>query len=190
MNLAYNPSSTEKNKDLRYEKNFWDFYNGNRADLDVILNSVCWRYSHSIEPAEMYSELILNLFNSRFLDRWDPSKSRLNTYITSLARGYARRIAGAQADAPFWNNDGYRRENWVRIPADIDTLEAPEETDLEERLQGLRKDYREICEDILAGMKHREICLDRGISASALRNIKKNIQKALVRRERNSHARF
>ena len=84
-------SESRRRINLTYKKgqDFWSFYTENQGDLDYIINSSCLDYANLISPEDMKQEILVALHQSAVLDRYDETKARLNSWITTLVRCHA-----------------------------------------------------------------------------------------------------
>jgi len=86
---------------LQYKKDFWSFYQANRNDIERIICHVCKQYvSDAVPPEDLRSEILLRLAQSNFLSTYTPAIATLNSYLSSMARGYARHAIRDQT--PVW----------------------------------------------------------------------------------------
>ena len=90
---------------LIYHKNFWDFYKSNTEDVKMILRSTAKFHAAILDPEDMYQELLIRLHKSPFLERYDESQSRLNTFFTSHVRGEALHIVHSIRDRLAWKKE-------------------------------------------------------------------------------------
>lgn len=77
----------------REDQDFWSFYMANSEDIDYIIDASCRMFKNIVPTEDMKLDILIELYRSGFLNRFDSTKARLNTYITSLVRGYAKTIA-------------------------------------------------------------------------------------------------
>ena len=87
--------SSRRKLHIQFHENqdFWTFYLANKEDVDYIIDASCRMFKKIVPTEDMKQDILIRLYRSEFLDRYDPTKARLNTYITSLVRGYAKSIA-------------------------------------------------------------------------------------------------
>jgi len=72
---------------------FWDFYLQNKREVDGIIWSVCWAHQEYFNPNEMYSEIIIRLHRSKFVEQFDPNKGSIfSTYLSMKVENYARHV--------------------------------------------------------------------------------------------------
>ena len=86
---------TRRKIELKYleHQDFWAFYMANKEDVDYIIEASCRMFQRIVPSEDMKTEILLELYRSGFLDRYDSTKARLNTYITSLVRAHAKTVA-------------------------------------------------------------------------------------------------
>jgi len=87
-----------------YARRFWKFYEKNERDINAILTHSCNQYGYCVDPREMHSEILVRLFNSRCLERFNPARTKLNSYLTTYIRGYASHISQRELDNPLWKS--------------------------------------------------------------------------------------
>lgn len=80
--------------------NFWTFYVSNYKDIELIIRSVANKYAALINPDDMYEELIISLQRNNVLSQFNPTKARLNTFLTMKVRGYAKHLLTKRLKEP------------------------------------------------------------------------------------------
>lgn len=96
MNVKSERKSTtlqgSMNLTLPEDGKFWTFYLDNKQDLDRIIYAAARKYQAVIPVNEMHTEVLIKLEGRKVLESFDPSKSRLNTFMTGRIRGYASHV--------------------------------------------------------------------------------------------------
>lgn len=89
-----------KSSHLEFHPDFWEFYRINRDSIDYIIGVAITKASAKypryipsrLEPEEIKNDVLRLLFLNNFMESWDASKSKLNTYLTNKARWYVKRV--------------------------------------------------------------------------------------------------
>jgi len=96
-------------------QDFWTFYLANKEDVDYIIDASCQRFNKIVPTEDMKLDILIELYRSGFLNRYDSTKARLSTYITSLVRGHAKTIAEREDPDLFPNEPRVKRRLPVRV---------------------------------------------------------------------------
>ncbi len=71
---------------------FGEYFKENENDITNLIRSVCCKFRDRMDPDELFSEVIITLYNSKFNMQYDPNKSTFNTYFVTKVKGYISHI--------------------------------------------------------------------------------------------------
>ena len=170
-------NDSRRKTNLKYIENqdFWEFYMANKDDVDLIIEASCRMFQKVVPTEDMKMDILIKLCESEFLNRFDATQAKLNTYITSLVRGHAKNIAQSECpnlfdpDAPFQVLDSDLNEGVsTSLNLPIVAEEVPEEMDVRylRRLGGQLNDglYKNLFTLLLQNKTGGEIAKEMGIS--------------------------
>ena len=83
--------------------NFWEFYVYNKEALDATIFSHIVSYQKYLDLDDLHQEIILRFYRCNVLAKFDPDKSKLNTYMINTINGYAQSIFHSMTKTHSWN---------------------------------------------------------------------------------------
>ena len=79
-----------------YTGTIWDLYAENKKDMDKILYHAALKYSNVMDPEEIVQGTLMFLDKRNALEKFNPSKARLNTYLTMKIKFYVKHVIEAE----------------------------------------------------------------------------------------------
>lgn len=80
--------------------NFWKFFVSNYKDIKSIIRNTANKYAALISPDDMHEELIISLQRNDILSQFNPTKAKLNTFLTMKVQGYAKHLLTKRLKEP------------------------------------------------------------------------------------------
>ena len=100
---------------LTYAPTFSDLFSANRKEVDYILQAACRTQTGRTDLQDLYQEVFYRLMKDPFLKRYDPTKSKLHTYLTNTARKQVNHIMEKVFHKPSWYEGDKKIGKWTRV---------------------------------------------------------------------------
>lgn len=114
--------------ELSYDPDFWTFYTLNESTIDRWIDGTIFRLTHSEDP-DLRNDVLVVLHDRNVLGSYDPSKARLNTYLTTCIHNAVVSLLRKESTRTRWKAwHGQRLDNQEYLRAEVvpDTTVAVE----------------------------------------------------------------
>lgn len=85
------------------DTNFWHFYVKNQKAVDAIMQACIDCYSRRIDVKDAKQDILLRLYRCNVLSRFNPARSKLNTWLTVTIGRYMQSLLRANDKKPYWD---------------------------------------------------------------------------------------
>ena len=94
---------TLQNLKVNKTRDFFDFYVTNKVAVDYIVDTNISTYGGDLDKNDLHQDILLRMHRNSILKRYQPHKSKLNTYLTNCVRGYIRTAKRETLKKNRWN---------------------------------------------------------------------------------------
>jgi DNA-directed RNA polymerase specialized sigma24 family protein len=85
------------------DTNFWHFYVKNQKAVDAIMQACIDCYSRRIDVKDAKQDILMRLYRCNVLSRFNPARSKLNTWLTVTIGRYMQSLLRANDKKPYWD---------------------------------------------------------------------------------------